>query len=177
MLKFLRWSCPLLALVPLIACAGPSTEREASPSRESAASAATRTDDRLQSWSGNYEFTDTAGKTVGGTVPVVTYRLAIDERTPSRGTLNIVGFQTTQKLQCDVSGNSDQIAVAFRSYESGRTENEFGVSVYQPHQVLFTLQRAGDNKQELVTNWQALKPDGVEATSGKYFVRAGAKSN
>jgi hypothetical protein len=85
----------------------------------------------------------------------------------------VQGFQTNESLVCDVSGTHEQIAVSFRTYQNGRTQNEYGVAVYQPGQVLFTLRRAADGA--LVTTWGALRPDGVREISGRFFERrAGA---
>ena len=125
----------------------------------------------VHTWSGAYEFVDSAGTTTGGTAVVVTYRLEVPGR-PSHGTLRITGFQRDEDIRCDVSATTTRMTVKFRSYASGRTTNEFGVSVYQAGQLLFSLQSSA-TANDIVTKWEGLKPDGVQAESGRYFRKTG----
>jgi hypothetical protein len=160
-------------MATLLACGGTSRDQATSPPTAAPASAAsTASPESLKLWAGNYEYTHDAGRTAGGTGVVVTYRLEIPGNIPSQARLSIVGFQTNDILLCDIAGTPEQIAVSFRSHADGRTANEFGVSVYQPRQVLFTVRAVGD-KRDLVTSWDALKPDGLQTVSGRFFERAG----
>jgi hypothetical protein len=126
----------------------------------------------VQSWSGAYEYVDNAGQTAGGTAVVVTYRLEIPAGPPSYGTLRITGYQRDETLRCDVSATPMEMTLRFRSYGDGRTANAFGVAVYQPNQILLSLQPAGQ-ADDLVTRWQGLRPDGARTESGKYFQKMG----
>ena len=168
--------CLFVALLISTACSGTSRDRGAAP-RQGASAATSPTEDAnaLRLWAGSYEYADSAGPTAGDTGVVITYRLEIPKDTPSQGTLSVVGFQADRTLRCEVSATPTELTVRFLSYGDGRTENEFGVAVYQPRQVLFTLQRAADGNA-LLTTWQALTPDGAHGKSGKYFQKAGATS-
>ena len=125
----------------------------------------------VPSWSGAYEYVDNGGATAGGTPIVVTYRLEIPAGAASQGTLRITGFQRDDTIRCDVSGMPPEATVRFRSYGDGQTANAFGVTVYQPNQILFSLRTDGSNG--LVTAWQGLKPDGARTESGRYFQKTG----
>ena len=125
----------------------------------------------VSSWSGAYEYVDSAGATAGGTPVVVTYRLQVPASTPSQGTLRITGFQRDETIRCDVLATPVEMTIRFRSYADGRTANAFGISVYQPNQLLFSVQPGPAN--DLVTTWQGLRPDGARTESGRYFQKTG----
>jgi hypothetical protein len=150
----------------LAGCSAASEERT-----PSAAAAQTGAAD-LNAWSGEYQYANTPGRTAGGTPAIVSYQLAITAAASAKGELRVQGFQTDESLVCDVTGTPDEIAISFRTYQNGRTQNEFGVAVYQPGQVLFTLRRAADGA--LVTTWGALRPDGTQEVSGRFFERRSA---
>jgi Family of unknown function (DUF5991) len=154
-------ACILPALFASAGCFGSPRDQRSQPS------------DAIQPWAGAYEYVDSAGPTAGGTEVVVTYRLEIPQSTPRQATLRIVGFQADETLRCDVSGTRTEIAVGFRGYADGRLTNAFGVSVYQPNAVLFTLQTAAGTAG-VVTEWRTLKPAAARAPSGRYFERVRA---
>jgi hypothetical protein len=131
--------------------------------------AGTRAD---RSWSGAYEYVDAAGQTAGGTAVVVAYRLEIPAGTPSQGTLRITGYQRDETIRCDVFAAPAEMTVRFRSYGDGQTANAFGVTVFQPNQILFSLQTAGQTN-DLATRWQGLRPDGARTETGRYFQKTG----
>src|SRR4051812_42834865 len=133
--------------------AGKGTVSAGQPGRTQDATAAA-------AWAGQYEFADRAGQTVGGTGVVTTYRLEVPKAASTPGTLQIVGFQADRTLRCELSATRAELSVRFLSYADGRAVNEFGVAVYEPHQVLFTLRRGPDDSR-LTTTWKALRPDGV----------------
>ena len=74
----IAYLCLFVAVFTSVACSGTSQDRGALPNQNaSAAISATQGADALLSWAGSYEFTDSAGRTVGGTGVVTTYRLEI----------------------------------------------------------------------------------------------------
>ena len=164
------------------ACAQTSPERGATAAQTGSAAveaervpASSQDANALASWAGRYEFTDSAGRTVGGTGVVTTYRLEVPREASSPCSMQIAGFQSDTTLLCELSATPAELSVRFLSYADGRTVNEFGVTVYEPHQVLFTLRR-GAGEKRLATTWQALRPDGVREQSGAYFEKTDAIS-
>jgi hypothetical protein len=173
--RITRLMALLVLLVSSGACAQAPPEGATAGVRQSAsAGEAPTVAGAIPSWAGRYEFIDRAGETVGGTGVVTTYRLDVPREASSPGTLKVTGFQSDTTVNCELSATPADVSVKFLSYADGRTVNEFGVAVYQPHQVLFTLRRGPGGR--VATTWQALRPDGVREPSGPYFEKTDAIS-
>ncbi len=121
-------------------------------------------------WCGTYLFDGATGHTAGGSP--ITYHYTLSVRPaghPAGCTLRLEGFQQDETLRCAADGGPHTLTVAFRSYANGAVTNAYGVQVYRPGEVLFTLDRAPHGTQPaLRTTWHALHPDGLAGT-GPFF--------
>ncbi len=123
-----------------------------------ASASASASDAVTRRWAGSYVYEDALGEipTGSGTHAFITYKLHVPKSASQPVTLNADGFQTEDRIHCAVSGNEDRIEVRFVSFADGTVANQFGVAVYQPNDVLFTLERVRTNgAQALVTEWKA----------------------
>lgn len=121
-------------------------------------------------WCGTYVFDGAAGRTAGGSPIAYHYTLSVRRPGAAPGcTLQLVGFQQDESLRCSSAGDPHALKVAFVSYAGGSLTNAYGVQVYRPGDVLFTLDRARhDGQPALRTTWHALHPDGL-AETGLFF--------
>ena len=142
--------------------------------------AAAASDAVVLRWAGSYVFEDALGEIPAGsgTRVSITYKLRIPGSASQPVTLDADGFQTEDRLRCTISGSGERIEVRFVSFADGSVKNQFGVSVYQPNDVLFTLERAKlHGSQVVLTEWKALKPDKVSKVRGRYFVPARSQTH
>ncbi len=133
----------------------------------------TASDARARLWAGSYVYEDALGEIPArsGTHVFITYKLRVPKSASRPATLNADGFQTEDRVRCAISGSEDRIEIRFISFADGTVANQFGVAVYQPNDVLFTLERVRTNGvQVVVTEWRALKPSGVAHRRGRYFM-------
>lgn len=123
-----------------------------------------------QPWAGHYAFVHDGGRTAGGSPIVVTYRLDIASGRGNRDCLlRIEGFQTDETIVCKLDGDATSVAVKFHTYGDGRLVNAYGTKLYEIGTTLFALRRTGP---VVLTEWQALGPDGVRrGTAGTAFER------
>lgn len=118
-------------------------------------------------WVGRYAYTEThRGPEKTGIV--VEHRL--DVRRSAKGleaTLHSEGYQNPgTTLLCRADKKPHRLRLFFRSYEGGKTTNQFGVAVYKPGQLLLTLRRS---RRRLVTEWSGYIPAAGKASPGLYF--------
>ena len=127
----------------------------------------------VRRWAGSYVYEDALGEIPAGsgTRQFVTYRLRIPTSGSLPVTVAIVGFQSDERLRCAISGIAERVEVRFVSFADRHVVNRFGVAVYEPNALLFTLDRQ-NGSAELVTEWKALKPDGVAHRQGRYLEAA-----
>ncbi len=162
----MRFVCLVLMWIALVGALVSGVPGRAGAQTAVAASAS---DAVVRRWAGSYVYEDALGEIPAGsgTRPFVTYTLRIPGSASQPVTLEADGFQTEDRLRCAVSGSGERIEVRFLSFADGSVKNQFGVSVYQPNDVLFTLQRGA---RGFVTEWRALKPDVVSRRRGRYFL-------
>ncbi len=115
-------------------------------------------------WNGTYIYVKNSGNTAGGTIISTEYVLKIDA---SSCKLNIDGFQVEDRILCNAVSNDDVLSVKFKSYGNGSLLNDFGVSVYKVHDVLFSLTKSSD---VLITKWITESPDDISSKEGRYFL-------
>jgi hypothetical protein len=135
--------------------------------------AATAATEAARAWAGSYHYEHDAGRTVGGSPIIVTYRLDIAAGRGNRDCLlRIEGFQTDETIVCKLSGGDDAVAVGFHTFGDGRTVNAYGTRLYDVGAPLFEMRR-GEGR--LLTQWRGLNPSGAGASppAGTYFSRQG----
>lgn len=122
-------------------------------------------------WAGRYVYDTAYGKTAGGSHVAEEYSLLILDGAATACVIAISGFQTDEKLLCDLDRQQDKLTLRFRGYESGGTKNSYGVEVYRAGTPLLTLERqAAKRGEKLVTRWEALTGlDGKKKMPGDYF--------
>ncbi len=122
-------------------------------------------------WQGHYRYEYDGGRTAGGSGIAVTYDLAIGPPGTRGGCLlSSRGYQTDERIVCHADAAAETLSVTFHGYPDGKLTNRYGVALYKPGQVLFTLKRSGDGR--LLTMWEALKPDEKASASGVFFEQA-----
>lgn len=130
---------------------------------------------KKNAWDGVYTFFASGGKTVGGSPIMLSMKLTIDSQHSDKGCrLNADGFQTYHRFICTYSVDKNQLRVAFKSYDNGKTVNEIGVTVYNVGQTLFTLEKEDANSANksarYLARWGAYLPFGLERKNAKdYF--------
>ncbi len=113
-------------------------------------------------WLGTYQYVAELGENVAEDKVIVEY---IFRLTSQECKITAQGYQTDEAILCSAEPTGKTLNVKFKSYEGGSTENIYGVAVYNPEGVLFTLSL--DN-QNILTNWKELTPDDSHS-SGIYF--------
>lgn len=114
-------------------------------------------------WDGTYSYNAALGNTAGGSPIIMTYKLTLSK---SKCLFSIDGFQTMDRIICKTTKKGDNIDVQFQSYANGTLNNEFGVQVYTPDEILFKLSKH-DNM--ITTTWMSEKPAEKLPKSGVYF--------
>jgi hypothetical protein len=107
------------------------------------------------SWTGNYEFDEDGGKTVGGTAIFVTHQLEIKQTGDGLlATIQSNGYQTSIDLVGTVKTEGDKLLIYFDSYgENNVFEN------YEQGDLLLTLEKkTAKGKTELLTFWNKFQP-------------------
>lgn len=105
-----------------------------------------------------------AGNNAADDAVIVEYTL---KYSANKCEIEIEGYQTSESIICSAKENSNELSVSFKSYANGSTKNIYDVEVYPAGSTLFRL----INKDGLKTKWEELTPDGIEAKTGKYFVK------
>ncbi len=118
-------------------------------------------------WDGHYAYSYSAGRNVGGTGVVVNYGLTLD---PKTCVFTAEGYQTDETIRCSTKASAGKIDVDFATYGDGKLTDLRGNAVYQPGDVLFSLERRG---AQVVTHWQAYPlPDDAPHKPAVDFVRS-----
>jgi hypothetical protein len=113
-------------------------------------------------WLGTYQYVAELGENVAEDKVIVEY---IFRLTSQECKITAQGYQMDEAILCSAEPTGKILNVRFKSYEDGSTQNIYGVAVYNPGEVLFTLSL--DN-QNVVTTWKELTPD-ESCSSGIYF--------
>ena len=129
------------------------------------ASAAARAETR--DWTGTYSYTESGGRTAGGTGIVVSHEIVVRLRgSQYQAQITANGYQTQVQLFAlgTVSGNKLQLR-----FEKDGEEQMFK-GRYQPGALLLELERSG---ARLLTHWGAYTPATTERfrNPGVYFKR------
>ncbi len=131
----------------------------------------------LDSWAGEYDYSDTHGKTAGGTGIVVEHKLKIVKSIPGL-TAKLVsqGYQTDESIICDTKISGNKLSILFKHYPSGSTKNNYDVEQYKPGSTLLVLEQTVVNgKPKLLTSWAAFKLMNENAPNGRvYFQKKSA---
>lgn len=116
-------------------------------------------------WPGVYAYYVDQGRTAGGSAIGTGYTLTIGD---DRGdcSLKIHGFQVDQVILCSPEYEPGQADIQFVSYDDGSVKNPYGVQIYEPGEVLFSLEKS---EPRLVTIWRSLTPDEVSSETGTFF--------
>ena len=118
-------------------------------------------------WSGAYAYSYSAGRNAAGTGVVVDYRLTLDL---ARCLFTAKGYQTDETIRCSTKASAGKVDIDFASYGDGKLTDLRGNAVYQPGDVLFSLERRGG---QIVTHWQAYPlPDDTPHKPAVNFVRS-----
>lgn len=151
--------------------AGPHSNSALSPFTSSSAWATNTGSPTSRQWEGVYSYHGTFGSTAGGSPIAFDYRLTIrSAKVSPRAILAVTGYQTDEKVYCDVSTEDDRLTLFFRSFESGDLVNEYGIAEYKPGEALLTLRRPDRTSNKLLTEWQGLAPaDEHMQRVGQYF--------
>ena len=118
-------------------------------------------------WNGHYAYSYSAGRNAGGTGVVVNFSLTLD---PKTCLFTAEGYQTDETIRCSTKTSAGKIDVDFTSYGDGKLTDLRGNAVYQPGDILFSLERRGG---QVVTHWQAYPlPDDTPHKPVVNFVRS-----
>ncbi|CAN5641343.1 hypothetical protein BH20ACI4_BH20ACI4_25250 [soil metagenome] len=125
-------------------------------------------------WTGNYEFNEDGGKTVGGTTIFVTHQLEIRQTDDGLlATIQSNGYQTSIDLVGTVKTEGDKLMIYFDSYgENNIFEN------YEQGDLLLSLEKkTTKGKTELLTFWNKFQPVVPKnEKSGKVYFKRVAES-
>ena len=112
-----------------------------------------------------YAYYSEQGRTAGGSAIGTGYTLTIGD---DRGDcfLQVQGFQVDEIILCSLEFEASQADIQFVSYEDGSVKNPYGVQLYEPGEVLFSLEKS---EPRLVTIWRSLTPDEEVVEKGTYF--------
>lgn len=107
------------------------------------------------SWVGTYEFTESGGKTAGGTAIVVTHEIDISEG--EKGLIAMMqsnGYQTSKDLVCTARIEGGRLNIYFESYG----ENNI-FETYEQGDLLLSLEnKTVKGKTQLLTWWGKFTP-------------------
>lgn len=117
-------------------------------------------------WSGQYAYSASHGKTAAGTPVIIDYTLTLGQHPMTDCQLVVQGYQVNEAIRCEATLSDGHLDVRFRSYGNGRVTNQYGVAVYPPKAVLFSLKC---QNKALITHWRALAPGDQLPKSGHYF--------
>jgi hypothetical protein len=112
-----------------------------------------------------YVYYSEQGRTAGGSAIGTGYTLTIGDGRDNC-TLSVQGFQVDEVILCSLEAEAGQADIQFVSYEDGAVKNPYGVQLYEPGEVLFSLEKSDPR---LVTIWGSLTPDEEAAETGTYF--------
>lgn len=121
------------------------------------------------SWKGRYYWQGEDGYDGGGTAatgnPII---LQVTLTLSDHGcAITEEGFQTDLAITCAAQPIPNGVTITFVSYGDGGLLNQYGVAVYKPGEVLFSLSHDGAGR--LITRWGSLQPDFVRNPTGPYF--------
>ena len=117
-------------------------------------------------WAGSYSYSYSAGRNTAGTGVVVDYRLVLG---PGECRFTAEGYQTDETIRCSTKIKPGKIDIDFASYGDGKLTDMRGNAVYQPGDILFSLER---HDGHVLTHWQAYPlPDDAPHKPAVNFIR------
>jgi Family of unknown function (DUF5991) len=120
------------------------------------------------SWVGSYEFTESGGRTAGGTAIVITHEIDITQG--EKGLVAMIqsnGYQTSSELVCTAKVEGGKLNIYFESYG----ENNM-LEPYEAGDLLLSLEnKMVKGKPQLLTWWGKFTPGypANEKTGRFYF--------
>jgi hypothetical protein len=132
---------------------------------------------QARDWLGVYEYTESPGRTAGGTGIVILHEIYVYEeegRLFARITAN--GYQTSRAMRCDARVEGNRLRLYLNRYEE---DNMF--EPYRVSQLLLTLERRQrSGRTTILTHWHAMQPVAAErpVPNGRvYFRRTRSRPN
>lgn len=124
-------------------------------------------------WDGEYTYGGYGGRTAGGSAIMMKITVSInDPKFEQACVLQALGFQTDERIFCATTAKGDALEVRFKSYSDGGTANEFGNEIYKVGEVLLTLQRPKDQKNEYAVRWGSYVPFDDMSQAKNYFEKS-----
>lgn len=121
-----------------------------------------------EAWTGTYRYTESGGRTAGGTGIVVSHEIAVRrEGGAYRAEITANGYQTSRQIHAAVEIAGNRMRLSFE--RDG--EDQMFKGQYQPGAVLLEIER--QSPQRLLTYWRAYTPATTERyqNPGVYFKR------
>jgi hypothetical protein len=120
-------------------------------------------------WVGSYEFTESGGKTAGGTAIVITHEIDVSEG--ENGLIAMIqsnGYQTSRELVCTARVEWGKLNIYFENYG----ENNMFEPYEQGDLLLSFVYKTAKGKTELITTWGKFMPViSKNEVSGKVYFR------
>lgn len=121
-------------------------------------------------WAGKYSYRDSFGQAGGGDPNYIEMDLTLSKNGACR--LERRGYQLDDAIICSIRNRGlSQIDVRFLLFSTGIVKNTYGVVIFRPGDILFSLSLDA-TASLLTTHWGAIDPTGVTAV-GKYFLKSG----
>lgn len=132
---------------------------------------------QARDWLGVYEYTESPGRTAGGTGIVISHEIYVyEEGDRLFARITAQGYQTSRAMRCDARVEGNRLRLYLNRYEE---DNMF--EPYRVGELLLTLERRQRGGRTIIlTYWHAMQPVSAErrAPNGRvYFRRTRARPN
>lgn len=121
-----------------------------------------------EKWDGEYTFDTELGKTVGGSSILMVYTIFIGSGEKQTCKIAVDGFQTMQRLTCNMESSGESATLSFKGFENGSLLNDYGIEVYNENEALLVFSYE-QNSDTLFTEWKSLNPFQIQPKKGIYF--------
>lgn len=124
-------------------------------------------------WDGEYEYGGFGGRTAGGSAIMMEVTLSINSPKFKQGCVfQAMGFQTDTKIFCTAAIKGDALEIQFKSYSDGGILNEFGNERYKVGEVLLSLNKPKDQKNQYEVRWGSYVPFDDMSRADKFFEKS-----
>lgn len=124
-------------------------------------------------WDGEYEYGGYGGRTAGGSAIMMEVTVSINSpKLKQACVFQAIGFQTDTKIFCTAAIKGDVLEVQFKSYSDGGILNEFGNERYKVGEVLLTLKKPKDKKNQYAVRWGSYVPFDDMSQADKFFEKS-----